>query len=133
AAGSGWGGGGAGLAGVLAGAATGSGVGGGVRSATGRLVAGGPAAPGPERRSVLARGWLGAPGLPATVLADSVPYSLFGVSGQPAHRLAGWFLAVAGDQAGWDADRRAIAAELAAVAAGHRARHEEGQPAARPA
>jgi len=119
------------LAEVLAVAATEYGVAGWVLSATGRLVAGGPAAPGPERRSVLARGWLGAPGLPATVLADSVPYSLFGVSGQPAHRLAGWFLAVAGDQAGWDADRRAIAAELAAVAAGHRARHEETQRAAR--
>jgi hypothetical protein len=65
------------------------------------------------------------------VLADGVPYSLFGITGQPAHRLAGWFLAVAGDQAGWDADRRAIAAELAAVAAGHRARHEEAQRAAR--
>src|SRR5215831_9750298 len=119
------------LAEVLAVAATEYGVAGWVLSATGRLVAGGPAAPGPERRSVLARGWLGAPSLPATVLADSVPYSLFGVSGQPAHRLAGWFLAVAGDQAGWDADRRAIAAELAAVAAGHRARHEEAQRAAR--
>src|SRR5260370_1013716 len=93
--------------------------------------AGGPAAPGPDLRSVLARGWLGAAGLPATVLADGVPYSLFGVTGQPAHRLAGWFLAVAGDQAGWDADRRAIAAELAAVAAGHRARHEEAQRAVR--
>jgi hypothetical protein len=76
---------------------------------------------------VLARGWLGAAGLPATVLADGVPYSLFGITGQPAHRLAGWFLAVAGDQAGWDAGRRAIATELAAVAAGHRARGEEAQ------
>ena len=121
------------LAEVLAVAATEYGVAGWVLSATGRLVAGGPAAPGPERRSVLARGWLGAPGLPATVLADSVPYSLFGVSGQPAHRLAGWFLAVAGDQAGWDADRRAIAAELAAAAAGYRARHEEARRAVRAA
>src|SRR5712692_3786283 len=119
------------LAEVLAAAATEYGVAGSVLSAAGRLVAGGPAAPGPELRSVLARGWLGAVGLPATVLADGVPYSLFGVTGQPAHRLAGWFLAVAGDQAGWDADRRAIAAELAAVAAGHRARHEEAQRAVR--
>jgi hypothetical protein len=45
--------------------------------------------------------------------------------------LAGWFLVVAGDQAGWDADRRAIAAELAAAAAGYRARHEQAQGAAR--
>src|SRR5262249_58318964 len=54
-----------------------------------------------------------------------------GIAGRPAPRLAGWFLAVAGDQAGWDADRRAIAVELAAVAAGHRARGEEAQRAVR--
>jgi PucR-like helix-turn-helix protein/purine catabolism regulatory family protein len=119
------------LAEVLAVAAAEYGVTGHVLSAAGRLVAGGPAAPGPEQRSVLARGWLGAAGLPATVLTGGVPYSLFGITGQPAHRLAGWFLAVAGDQAGWDADRRAIATELAAVAAGHRARGEEAQRAVR--
>lgn len=119
------------LAEVLAVAAAEYGLTGHVLSAAGRLVAGGPAAPGPERRSVLARGWLGAVGLPATVLAADVPYSLFGITGQPAHRLASWFLAVAGDQAGWDADRRAIATELAAVAAGHRARGEEAQRAVR--
>jgi hypothetical protein len=119
------------LAEVLAMAAADYGVAGQVLSGTGRLMAGGPAAPGPGQRAALARGWLGGAGLPATVLADGVPYSLFGITGQPAHRLAGWFLAVAGDQAGWDADRRAIAAELAAVAAGHRARHEETQRAAR--
>jgi hypothetical protein len=119
------------LAEVLAAAAAEYGVTGHVLSGTGQLVAGGPAAPSPEQRSVLARGWLGAPGLPATVLTGGVPYSLFGITGQPAHRLAGWFLAVAGDQAGWDADRRAIAAELAAIAAGHRARGEEAQRAAR--
>jgi len=119
------------LAEVLAVAAAEYGVTGHVLSGAGRLVAGGPAAPGPEQRSVLARGWLGAAGLPATVLTGGVPYSLFGITGQPAHRLAGWFLAVAGDQAGWDADRRAIATELAAVAAGHRARGEEAQRAVR--
>ena len=121
----------AGLAEVLAVAAAEYGVTGHVLSAAGRLVAGGPAAPGPEQRSALARGWLGAAALPATVLVDGVPYSLFGITGHPAHRLAGWFLAVAGDQAGWDADRRAIATELAAVAAGHRARGEEAQRAVR--
>src|SRR6516162_9865047 len=107
------------------------GVTGHVLSGTGQLVAGGPAAPDPEQRAVLARGWLGAVGLPATVLTGGVAYSLFGITGQPAHRLAGWFLAVAGDQAAWDADRRAIAAELAAVATGHRGRGEEAQRAVR--
>jgi len=119
------------LAEVLAVAAAEYGVTGHVLSGTGQLVAGGPAAPDPEQRAVLARGWLGAVGLPATVLTGGVAYSLFGITGQPAHRLAGWFLAVAGDQAAWDADRRAIAAELAAVAAGHRGRGEEAQRAVR--
>src|SRR5215470_16996787 len=119
------------LAEVLAVAAAEYGVTGHVLSGTGQLVAGGPTAPGPEQRAVLARGWLGAAGLPATVLTGGVAYSLFGITGQPAHRLAGWFLAVAGDQAAWDADRRAIAAELAAAAAGHRGRGEEAQRAVR--
>jgi len=109
------------------------GVAGWVVSAAGRLVAGAPAAPGRPARAALAAAWLGAAALPVTVLADGVPYSLFGVTGEPAHRLAGWFLVVAGDQAGWDAGRRAIAAELAAAAAGYRARHEEAQRAGRAA
>src|SRR5215471_9255011 len=119
-----------GMGAVLDVAASEFGVAGWVVSAAGRLVAGAPAAPGRPARAALAAAWLGAAALPVTVLADGVPYSLFGITGQPAHRLAGWFLAVAGDQAGWDADRRAIAAELAAESAGHRARHEETQRAA---
>ena len=109
------------------------GVAGWVLSAAGRLVAGAPAAPGRRARSALAAAWLGAATPPVTVLADGVPYSLFGVTGEPAHRLAGWFVAVAGDQAGWDADRRAIAAELAAATAAYRARHEEARRAVRAA
>jgi hypothetical protein len=119
------------LAAVLDVAATEFGVAGWVISAAGRLVAGAPAAPGRPARAALAGAWLGAAALPVTVLVDGVPYSLFGVTGEPAHRLAGWFVAVAGDQAGWDAGRRAIAAELAAAAAGYRARHEEAQRAVR--
>src|SRR5262249_57092359 len=64
------------LAEVLAVAAAEYGVTGHVLSGTGRLVAGGPAAPGPEQRAVLARGWLGAAGLPATVLTGGVAYSV---------------------------------------------------------
>jgi hypothetical protein len=120
-----------GLAAVLDMAASEFGVAGWVVSAAGRLVAGAPAAPGRPARIALAAAWLGAAAPPVTVLADGVPYSLFGVTGEPAHRLAGWFLAVAGDQAGWDAGRRAIAAELAAAAAGYRARHEEALRAVR--
>jgi hypothetical protein len=120
-----------GLAAVLDVAASEFGVAGWVISAAGRLVAGAPAAPGRPARAALAGAWLGAAALPVTVLADAVPYSLFGITGEPPHRLAGWFVAVAGDQAGWDAGRRAIAAELAAAAAGYRARHEEAQRAVR--
>jgi len=102
-----------------------------VLSAAGRLVAGAAGAPGWPARSALAGAWLGAATMPVTVLAGGVPYSLFGVTGEPVHRLAGWFVALAGDQAGWDAGRRAIAGELAAAAGGDRARHEEAQRAAR--
>jgi Purine catabolism regulatory protein-like family/PucR C-terminal helix-turn-helix domain len=121
----------AGLAEVFAVAGREYGTTGWVLSAAGRLVAGAPAAPGRSARSALAGAWLRADALPVTVLADGMPYSLFGVSGGPAHRLAGWFVAVAGDQGGWDTARRAIAAELAAAAAAHRARHEEARRAAR--
>jgi hypothetical protein len=119
------------LAAVFAVAAREYGVAGWVMSATGRLVAGVRPAPGPALAPALTGAWLGAADLPVTVMADGAPYSLFGVAGQPGHHLARWFVALAGDQAAWDGDRRAIAAELAAVAAGHRARHEEGRRAAR--
>ncbi len=127
-----------GLAEVFAVASREYGAAGWVLSAAGRLVAGAPAAsggaagaPGRRARVALAAAWLRAGTLPVTVAADGVPYSLFGVTGEPAHRLAGWFVAMAGDQAGWDAGQRAIAAELAAAAAAHRARHEETQRGAR--
>ena len=123
----------AGLAEVFAVAGREYGAPGWVLSAAGRLVAGAPAAPGGRARSALAGAWLRAGPLPVTVLADGVPYSLFGVTGEPAHRLAGWFVAMAGDQAGWDTGRRAIAAELAAAAAAYRARHEVAQRAVRDA
>ena len=95
----------AGLAEVFAVASREYGAPGWVLSAAGRLVAGAPAAPGSRARSALAGAWLRAGTLPVTVLADGVPYSLFGVTGEPAHRLAGWFVAMAGDQAGWDTGR----------------------------
>jgi hypothetical protein len=115
------------LAEVFAVAARDYGAAGWVLSAAGRLVGGAPAAPGLRARAALAAAWLGAAELPVTVLADGAAYSLYGVTGEPAHRLAGWFVALAGDHAAWDTDRRAIAAELAAAAAGHRARHEEAR------
>jgi hypothetical protein len=119
------------LASVFAVAGSEYGVSGWVMSAAGRLIGGVPPTPGAGLRSALASAWLGAGDLPATVLAGGAPYSLVPVAGQPGHRLAGWFVAIAGDQASWDADRRAIAAELAGLAAGYRERHEEGQRAVR--
>ena len=121
----------AGLAEVFAVAAREYGTPGWVLSAAGRLVTGAAGAPGWQARSALAGAWLGAAALPVTALADGLPYALLGITGEPAHRLAGWFVALAGDEAAWDADRRAIAAELAAAAGGHRARHEEAQRAVR--
>ena len=126
-----------------------------VLSATGRLVAGAHPAPGAALRPALARAGLGAPGFPATVTEDGTPFSLYLVAGPPgspglpaapgapgapgppgpprlpSQRLACWFVALAGDYAVWDDERRAVAAELAALAAGHRARHEDSRRAAR--
>jgi hypothetical protein len=102
-----------------------------VISAAGRLIAGAPPPPGAALRRELAGAWLGAGDRPVTVLAGGAPYSLWPLAGQSAHLLAGWFVALAGDQGGWDDGQRAIAAELAALAAGYRARHEEGQRAGR--
>jgi hypothetical protein len=107
------------------------GVAGWVMSAAGRLIAGVEPAPAAALRRALAAAWLSAGDRPATVLADGAPYSLWPVPGRPVQRLTGWFVALAGDQAGWDEGRRAVAAELAGLAAGHRARHENGQRAVR--
>jgi hypothetical protein len=118
------------LSGVFAVAGSEYGVAGWVLSAAGRLIAGVQPVPEAALRHALAGAWLGAAGQPVTVLAEGAPYSLWPVAGQP-HRLAGWFVALAGDQAGWDEGRRAVAAELAEQAATHRARHENGQRAVR--
>ena len=110
------------------------GVTGWVLSATGRLVAGARPAPGAALRPALARAGLGAPGFPAAVTVDGAPFSLYpvpGPSGPPEYRVACWFVALAGDHAAWDEERRAVAAELATLVTGHRARHEDGRRAAR--
>ena len=107
------------------------GVAGWVLSAAGRLVTGAHPAPGGGLRSALARACLSAPGLPATVTVDGATFSLLGVAGPSSHRLAGWFVGLAGDDAAWDDERRAVAAELAGLAAGYRARHEDARRPAR--
>ena len=121
---------GASLSAVFAVAGSEYGVAGWVLSAAGRFIAGVQPAPETALRRALAGSWLGAAGQPVTVLAEGAPYSLWPVAGEP-HRLASWFVALAGDQAGWDEGRRAVAAELAAQTAGHRARREDGQRDAR--
>jgi hypothetical protein len=107
------------------------GVAGWVLSAAGRLVAGTHPAPDARLRWALARAFLGGLGLPATVVVDGAPFSLFGVPGPSARRLACWFVGLAGDHAAWDDERRAVAAELAGLVARHRARYEEGRHAVR--
>jgi Purine catabolism regulatory protein-like family/PucR C-terminal helix-turn-helix domain len=107
------------------------GVAGWVLSAAGRLVAGTSPAPDARLRWALARAFLGGLGLPATVTVDGAPFSLFGVPGPSSHRLACWFVGLAGDHAAWDDERRAVAAELAGLVARHRARYEEGRRAVR--
>jgi len=113
------------------------GVTGWVLSATGRLVAGAHPAPGAALRPALARAGLGAPGFPAAVTVHGAPFSLYpvpgpsGPPGSPEYRVACWFVALAGDHTAWDEERRAVAAELATLVTGYRARHEDGRRAAR--
>jgi len=107
------------------------GVAGWALSAAGRLVAGTSPAPDARLRWALARAFLGGLGLPATVTVDGAPFSFFGVPGPSSHRLACWFVGLAGDHAAWDDERRAVAAELAGLVARHRARYEEGRRAVR--
>jgi hypothetical protein len=125
------------LAALFAVADTEYGVTGWVLSATGRLVAGARPAPGAALRPALARAGLGAPGFPAAVTVDGVPFSVYpvpGPSGPPGpleYRVACWFVALAGDHPAWDEERRAVAAELATLVTGYRARQEDGRRAAR--
>src|SRR5207249_7493758 len=66
------------------------------------------------------------------VTVDGAPFSLFGVTGpSSSQRLACWFVGLVGDHGAWDDERRAVAAELAGLAARHRAHHEEGRRAVR--
>jgi hypothetical protein len=102
-----------------------------VLSPAGRLLAGVSPAPGQARGFALATAWLGAPALPVTVTAGGAQFSLFGVAGQPAHRLARWFVCLAGDHTAWDDERRAVAAELSGLVAGYRSRQESSRRAAR--
>ncbi len=97
-----------------------------VISAAGRLWFGAPPLASERLRQALATAWLSAAELPATAWMDGEPYSLFGVAGQQPHRLARWFVGFHGDYHAWDSDQRAVADELARVAADYRARHEEG-------
>jgi purine catabolism regulatory family protein/PucR-like helix-turn-helix protein len=96
-----------------------------VISAAGRPWFGAPPLAGERLRQALATAWLSAAELPATAWVDGEPYSLFGVAGQQPHRLASWFVGFHGDHHAWDSDQRAVADELARVAADYRARHEE--------
>ena len=109
-----------------------------VVSAVGRVVAGLlPEASGQpleadgETWSRLAAGYLSVPALPATLPVGDALFSLFPVGDSPAHRLAGWFVAFAGDHETWDEDRGTVAAELTELVAEFRARREEARRAAR--
>src|SRR2546423_555938 len=102
-----------------------------VSALAGRRGGGTRPAPDARLRWALARAFLGGLGLPATVIVDGAPFSLFGVPGPSSHRLACWFVGLAGDHAAWDDERRAVAAELAGLVARHRARYEEGRRAVR--
>jgi hypothetical protein len=120
---------------VFAAAAAEYGVTGWVLSATGRLAAGAPPGPGAGLRSALAAACLAEPDLPAAVSVDGAPFALLPVAGfpqagHPAHRLARWFVGIAGDPGAWDGERRAVAAELARLAAVYREQCDDASPTA---
>nr|WP_199748089.1 PucR family transcriptional regulator ligand-binding domain-containing protein [Actinomadura sp. WAC 06369] len=91
-----------------------------VLAPTGRVVAGPPAPAPPD---ALARAFLTAPRLPHHLADPGV--TLFPVAEDATSRVADWFLACAGDAADWPPERRALAAELAAIAALERARLDD--------
>lgn len=107
------------------------GLAGGIVSATGRAVAGLPLGGGERMLSGLAAGFLASAALPATTSVDGVTFSLLAIEARPVHRLAAWFLAFAGDHAGWAEERGKVASELAEIAAEFRAVHEDRKRAVR--
>ncbi|RJO73631.1 PucR family transcriptional regulator [Nocardia panacis] len=92
-----------------------------VLSTTGRLVAG-RAEPPPG----VTAAFLAADRLPRLIAGDE-PLSLFAVDEHATSRAADWLLVFEGDHRYWPEERRALAAELAAVAALERARHDDRQ------
>ncbi len=97
-----------------------------VVAATGRVLAGvEPLADGVRDR--LAAAYLTAERLPRVVTVARQPYSLFAVPSRPASRLAGWFLAGAGDAGRWPDERQEAAAELATLLSLYRARLTESR------
>ncbi|MBV9094424.1 MAG: PucR family transcriptional regulator ligand-binding domain-containing protein [Streptosporangiaceae bacterium] len=93
---------------------------------TGRVVGGtGPSLPSPLALR-LAREYLKADWLPATLLAGrDETFSLFGVGGEP--RITSWFLACTGQEQDWPHEARESVAELAADVALERARLDAGR------
>lgn len=91
-----------------------------VLTPSGRLVAGSHPLP-EETAAMLARVFLTAKRLPCT----RGGYSLFPVDEQTTSRVADWFVAFEGSSDDWPEERRALAGELAAVAALERMRQDD--------
>jgi hypothetical protein len=91
-----------------------------VLSAAGGCVAGPPTlTPALELR--LAQEYLKAPRLPATVrLAGGEAYTVLAAGPPAAHRISGWFVAVAGDSVGWAPERQRLADGLVALVGAER-------------
>lgn len=88
---------------------------------TGRVIAG--TAP-LEHAAVLARGYLTAERLPRVLRAEGEDVTVYPVASGAGHRVTSWFLACAGDEAGWPDEQRESVRELVADVALERARLE---------
>lgn len=100
-----------------------------VLSATGNVVAGVDAAPPPDdRRRLTRRAMVTEHPISTVTLRGGGVYSLLPTAGRPPYRAIGWFLAIAGDAAGWPEELRELATEAASLIALEQARvHEQAR------
>jgi len=92
-------------------------------SPTGRVIAGTAPLP-PARAARLARGYLAAERLPRVLRDDGEDVTVYPVDSGAGHRVTSWFVACAGDEAGWPDEQRESVRELVADVALERARLE---------
>ncbi|WP_116103275.1 PucR family transcriptional regulator, partial [Amycolatopsis thermalba] len=95
-----------------------------VLTSTGRVVAGTGELADP---TALARRFLLADRLPRVVSRPGGPVSLLPAASKAGHRVASWFLVVAGDHRSWERDRHEVASEFATLVGVERSRLDDAK------